>query len=136
MKCQIFTGQDSRDRHYVIDRITGEIRFGNSANGLIPPIGIGNLRIRRYQTGGGTVGNRPANTIVQLKTTVPYVDKVTNPEPATGGANAEIIESLIERAPRTVRHGTRAVTFEDFEDLAMLATPEVARAKCVPLSNA
>ncbi|MEH2221176.1 MAG: putative baseplate assembly protein [Nostoc sp.] len=135
--CEVpdFYGSGSRDRHYVIDRITGEIRFGDSANGLIPPIGIGNLRLRKYQTGGGTVGNRPANTIVQLKTTVPYVDKVTNPEAATGGANAEIIESLIERAPRTVRHGTRAVTFEDFEDLAMLATPEVARAKCLPLLN-
>jgi len=33
--------------------------------------------------------------------------------------------------PRTIRHGDRAVTYEDFEDLAMLASPEVARARCV-----
>lgn len=130
-----FYGSGSRDRHYVLDKITGEISFGDGLNGLIPPIGIGNLRLTRYQTGGGTGGNRPANTIVQLKTTVPYVDKVTNPEPATGGADAETIESLTERSPRTVRHSMRAVTFEDYEDLAMLATPEVARAKCVPLLN-
>jgi hypothetical protein len=130
-----FYGSGTRDRHYVIDRITGEIRFGDGINGLIPTVGVANIRLTRYQTGGGTLGNRAANTIVQLKTTVPYVDKVTNPEPATGGADAEIIESLIERAPRTVRHGGRAVTLEDYEDLAMLATPEVARAKCVPLLN-
>ncbi|MFB2875387.1 putative baseplate assembly protein [Floridanema aerugineum] len=130
-----FYASNPRDRHYVLDRITGEIRFGDGLNGLIPPIGIGNLRLRKYQTGGGTIGNQPANTIVQLKTTVPYIDSVTNPEAATGGADAETIESLTERSPRTVRHSNRAVTFEDYEDLAMLATPEVARAKCVPLLN-
>ncbi len=89
----------------------------------------------RYQTGGGTRGNRDPGTIIQLKTTVPYIDKVTNPEAATGGADAEDLESLLERAPRTIRHGDRAVTVEDYEDLAMLATPEVSRAKCVPLRN-
>ncbi len=130
-----FYASGSRDRHYVLDRITGEIRFGDGLNGLIPPIGIGNLRLRKYQTGGGTIGNQRANTIVQLKTTVPYIDSVTNPEAATGGADAETIESLTQRSPRTVRHSSRAVTFEDYEDLAMLATPEVARAKCVPLLN-
>jgi predicted phage baseplate assembly protein len=39
----------------------------------------------------------------------------------------------MERAPRTIRHRDRAVTIEDYEDLAMLSTPEVARVKCVPL---
>jgi predicted phage baseplate assembly protein len=89
----------------------------------------------RYQTGGGSHGNRPAGAIVQLKTTVPYVDKVTNPEPATGGADAETLNSLMERSPRTIRHRERAVTLEDYEDLSMLASPAVARAKCVPLRN-
>ncbi|MBW4631788.1 MAG: putative baseplate assembly protein [Iphinoe sp. HA4291-MV1] len=123
------------ERHYVIDRMTGEIRFGDGVNGLIPPIGIANVRMTQYQTGGGIVGNRAENTIIQLKTTIPYIDSATNPQASTGGADAEIIESLIERAPRTIRHSTRSVTFEDYQDLAMLATPEVARAKCVPLLN-
>ena len=34
----------------------------------------------------------------------------------------------IERMPRTLRHRDRAVTIEDYEDLALLATSEVARA--------
>ncbi len=130
-----FYGSGLRDRHYVLDHLTGEIRFGNGLNGLIPPTGTGNLRMARYQTGGGIGGNKAADAIVQLKTTVPYVDKVTNPEAATGGANAETLDSLLERAPRTLRHRGRAVTLEDYEDLAMLASPEVERAKCVPLRN-
>jgi hypothetical protein len=130
-----FYGSGPRDRHYVIDRITGTLSFGDGVNGMIPPIGTNNLRMRRYQTGGGTAGNQSANAIVQLRTTIPYVATVTNPEPATGGADAQTIDSVIQQAPRTVRHGGRAVTFEDYEDLAMQATPAVARAKCVPLLN-
>lgn len=130
-----FYGSGPRDRHYVLDHVTGEIRFGDGLHGLIPPVGIGNIRLAHYQIGGGKAGNKPASTIVQLKTTVPYVDKVTNTEAASGGADAETSDSLLFRAPRTIRHGNRAVTVEDYEDLAMLASPEVARAKCVPLRN-
>ena len=130
-----FYGSGPRDRHYTLNRLTGEIQFGDGLNGLIPPIGISNLRMNRYQTGGGSRGNCSAHTIVQLKTTVPYVEKVTNPEAATGGAAAESLEFLVERMPRTIRHRGRAVTLQDYEDLAKLAASEVARAKCVPLRN-
>ena len=122
-----------RDRHYVLDHLTGEVRFGDGVSGLIPPIGMSNLRLARYRAGGGLAGNRPAGAIAQLKTTVPYVDRATNHEAAAGGADAESLDSLIERAPRTIRHNYRAVTIEDFEDVAILAAPEIARAKCVPL---
>jgi predicted phage baseplate assembly protein len=87
----------------------------------------------RYQTGGGTAGNVAAATIVQMKTTVPFVDKVSNPEAAAGGVGAESTGELMVRAPRALRHGGRAVAANDYEDLARLASPEVARAKCVPL---
>lgn len=130
-----FYGSGPRDRHYVINHLTGEIRFGDGQSGRIPPIGAGNIRMALYKTGGGSRGNRAAGSIVQLKTTVPYVDKVTNHTEAGGGSNAETLLSLIERAPRSIRHRGRAVTVEDYEDLARLSTPEVARVKCVPLYN-
>jgi len=46
-----------------------EIRFGDGVSGRIPPVGTGNLRLARYQTGGGSNGNRAAGTVAQLKTT-------------------------------------------------------------------
>ncbi|NES22103.1 MAG: putative baseplate assembly protein, partial [Symploca sp. SIO3E6] len=130
-----FYQSEPRDRHYVLDNLTGKITFGDGRNGLIPPPGKGNIRMSAYQTGGGTAGNKPAGSIVQLKTTIPYVDKVINHQAAAGGAAAESLESLIERAPKEVRHRQRAVTKEDYEDLAKLASPEVSRARCVPLAN-
>lgn len=124
-----------RDRHYILDHLTGDIRFGNGENGMIPPVGTGNLRMRRYRTGGGLIGNKAAGTVVQLKTTLPYIESVINPDGAAGGAEAESVERFVERAPRSIRHRDRAVTVEDYEDLAMLASPRVARSKSVPLYN-
>ena len=128
-----FHASGAQDRHYVLDHMSGRVTFGDGVQGRIPPRGIGNLRMARYQTGGGSAGNRAAGTIMQLKTTVPYIERVTNLEPSRGGMEAESSSSLISRAPRVIRHGGRAVAFQDFEDLARNASSEVARAKSVPL---
>ncbi|HTJ23718.1 MAG TPA: putative baseplate assembly protein, partial [Gemmatimonadaceae bacterium] len=128
-----FHGSGPRDRHYVLDHISGEVRFGDGVQGRIPPRGIGNIRMARYQTGGGSSGNRAAGTIVQLHDTVPYIDRVTNVEAAEGGVAAESNASLVTRGPRVLRHGGRAVALEDYEDLARSTSPEVARAKTVPV---
>lgn len=130
-----FYASGPRDRHYVMDHVAGVIRFGDGVNGMIPPRGTDNVRITRYRTGGGVVGNRPAGTITQIRSFVSNIETVTNSEAAAGGAEAEDANSLLERAPRTLRHRDRAVTVEDYEDLAILASPEVARVKCVPLRN-
>jgi len=51
-----FHGSGARDRHYVIDYLTGEIRFGDGLSGMIPPVGSGNIRLARYKNGGGASG--------------------------------------------------------------------------------
>lgn len=130
-----FYGSGARDRHYVLDHLTGEVSFGDGLNGMIPPRGGGNLRMKFYQTGGGRAGNRPAGKITELKTTIPYIDGVSNAEPAAGGADAESRDSLIRRGPRTIRHRDRAVTAQDYEDLAMMASTGVARVRCFPLQD-
>jgi Baseplate J-like protein len=119
-------------RHYTIDRLTGEIRFGDGQRGRVPPQGRANVRASRYQTGGGPQGNRPVGTITQLKSAVPYVDGVTNWEPSGGGSARETLDAVKTRGPRTLRHGDRAVAIADFEDLAFQVSSEVARVKAVP----
>jgi hypothetical protein len=130
-----FYASDARSRHYILDHITGAVSFGDGLSGMIPPVGSANIRLSSYQTGGGVRGNRPAASIIQLKTTVPYIDKVTNYVDATGGADAESMDSLISRAPMEIRHRHRAVTAEDYEDLARLSSPDVARVRCVPIRD-
>ncbi|MEG3936013.1 MULTISPECIES: putative baseplate assembly protein [unclassified Microcoleus] len=130
-KVRDFYGSGPRDRHYVLDRLTGEVRFGDGQYGMVPPQGRNNIRFGQYQTGGGTRGNLAANTVVQLKTTVPYIEKVTNLEAAGGGTEQESIDRVKERGPKFLRHRDRAVTIQDFEDLAYEASPDVARAKAI-----
>jgi hypothetical protein len=128
-----FNGSGPRDRHYMLNRQTGEVHFGDAVNGLIPPAFPGNIHLAKYRTGGGQQGNKHVFAISQLKSAIPYVSKAANWVPADGGGDAETIEALIDRGPRTLRHRNRAVTREDFEDLALDATGEVARARCIPL---
>src|SRR5262249_5749017 len=111
-------------------RETGEIIFGDGRKGRIPPGGTNNLLLRQYQTGGGGAGNKGAGTIVQLRTTMPYVDSENNLEAASGDQDLEDVDSLRERGSRWLRNRDRAVTAEDYEDLAKLASPLIAKAKC------
>lgn len=126
-----FYGSAPHDRHYVLDHYTGQIQFGNGQQGKIPPQGINNIRLRYYQTGGGSQGNCPARTITQLKTAVPYLDQVTNLEAAAGGIDQEALDRAKARGPKTLRHRGRATALQDFEDLAYEASPAVARAKAI-----
>ena len=131
-----FSQSTARSRHYVLDRGLGEVRFGDGRHGLTPPRGRANVRAATYATGGGQQGNRPASSVSQLKTAVPGVDAVTNWEPARGGSAPETLEALEDRGPRTLRHGDRAVAISDFEDLALQASTDVARARGLSASVA
>ncbi|MEP7120842.1 MAG: putative baseplate assembly protein [Byssovorax sp.] len=126
-----FDASGPADRHYVFDFATGQVRFGDGAHGQVPPSATGNIRAAWYRAGGGSTGNRAVNTVSQMKTAVPHVDGVTNHEAASGGAEAESVAHAIDRGPRILRHRDRAVTAEDFEDLAREASSAVARVMAV-----
>jgi len=118
------------DRHFILDSLRGIVSFGDGVKGCIPPAGPNNIRMRRYRTGGGRHGNRAAGDIVQLRTTIPYVESVTNPAPSVGGRDADSAEVLRQSAAAWLRHRDRAVARDDYADLARRASPEVARAAC------
>lgn len=122
-----FYDSSPHDRHYRLDRLTGEIRFGDGKTGKVPPQGRQNIRLSHYCTGGGNRGNLPAQTIKQLKTTIPYIDSVSNLEPSSGGAEQESLERLQDRGPKILRHRDKAVTVQDFEDLTFAASTDIAR---------
>ena len=116
-----FSREEQRD--FVIeidedDRAT--IIFGDGAFGAIPPNGI--VIKATYRVGGGRHGNVAANTI-QTIVDAPQLAllgaKVTNPEPATGGAERESIEHAVLHAPTVFRSLKRAVTKQDCEELAL-----------------
>ena len=130
-----FCASGPMDRHYVLDHQTGEVHFGDGNRGMAPPAGARNIRFDRYRAGGGAAGNVAAGLLKIPVSNTRDIASVTNFFAATGGAEAERQEALLDRAPRSLRHRQRAVTQDDYEDLALQASTEVARAKCVPLHD-
>jgi predicted phage baseplate assembly protein len=121
-------GEDGRC--YVLDREAGEVRFGDGVRGRAPQIGE-RIRATSYRYGGGEQGNVAAAAITKVDGVAGV--KASNPLPTRGGAASEALADALERVPGELRRRDRAVTADDFRELA-LATPgaEVGRAECLP----
>lgn len=127
-----FFASAPRSRHYTLDYVTGVLTFGDGRRGMVPPEGRNSIVASQYRIGGGALGNVNAGTLTSLGRALAYVESVTNPIPAQGGANRETIEEAKARAPYTIKSRDRAVTAEDYEMLALRASTTLARARCVP----
>lgn len=134
-----FSRSGPEDPHYVLESSTGTVRFGPRVrypdgrwrqHGAVPVAGA-EVLMTAYRHGGGARANVPAGTLTSMRSTVAFVDRVVNLSPASGGADAETINEAKKRAPFSLRTGERAVTAHDYERLAMEASPEVARARCL-----
>jgi predicted phage baseplate assembly protein len=135
-----FVESRSQDRHFKLDLVGGEITLGPSIReadgrwtqyGTVPEKGS-SLRFSTYRRGGGRAGNVAPGSLTVLKSPIPGVASVRNPQPARGGVDPETLDSLRHRAAMEIRSRYRAVTREDFEFLAGEASPRVARVVCVP----
>lgn len=142
-----FASSGPSDEVYTIDLSTGTVTFGDGIHGKIPGFYSGdgsnlmasdvpNVMATKYQWGGGSAGNVGANTITTLNTVIPYVGSVTNLLPAAGGQDEESVADASDRAPAVLRTQYRAVTAQDFADLAV-QTPgaQIVRAYALPLYN-
>lgn len=134
-----FSESGPDDRHFVVDSVEGEVSFGPAIRqpngetkqfGEVPPKGR-EIKFSSYRCGGGSEGNVGKGTITVLKSSIAYVASVANRRAASGGVDGESVEHAKLRGPRTLRTRNRAVTEEDFEFLALEASPSVARAKCL-----
>jgi predicted phage baseplate assembly protein len=135
-----FFGSQANDLHFVLNRTTGEVRFGDGRNGHIPVANVDrpqtNIVARLYLAGGGQRSNVGAGAISTLMSAVTGIDAgaVTNPFAADGGSDEETLEEAKLRAPEALKSHDRAVSAEDYELLAREAGP-IARAKALPLVN-
>ena len=133
-----FANSERHDRHFTLDMATGEIQFGpriRQPNGTIRQYGRipepgRHMQINRYRYGGGIEGNVPAGQIQVMRSAIPYIDRVVNLQRASGGRDQENLDEAKLRSQREIRAQHRAVTAEDYENLAMAASRSVARVKC------
>lgn len=126
-----FLSSGADDPHYVLDPNSGTITFGDGKKGRIP-VADSEIVIRHYRTGGGSAGNVPSGTIVTQRSSLPFVESVSNHRKAEGGRDAQTVEQLKQMAPAMLRCQARSVTEDDFESVAR-QTGGVQQARVLPL---
>ena len=92
------------------------LRFGDDTFGLRPARGTGFTA--RYRVGNGVRGNAGADAIAYVVTDDNDIRSARNPLPARGGTEPESIEQVRQNAPSGFRVQERAVTPEDYAEVA------------------
>ena len=135
-----FADSGPDDRHFVLDGVDGAVVFGPAVremdgtlrrHGAVPKKGS-TIRLSHFAVGGGVVGNVNRGSVQVLVSSFPGIDRVENRKGGIGGRDAETVDEAKVRGPLLLRSRGRAVTAEDFEELAKEAAPEAARIRCVP----
>jgi hypothetical protein len=93
------------------------VTFGDGVHGARLPTGHENVRAR-YRFGTGRAANVGADRITQAITRPLGVTAVTNPQPATGGAEADGPGLTRRTIPLAVSALDRLVSLKDYEDFA------------------
>jgi predicted phage baseplate assembly protein len=135
-----FSESGPEDRHFVMDYLRGEVRFGPSVPGragelrqygAVPAAGSV-ITMHAYAGGGGVRGNVREGTITQLRSAIPYVVGVANHDEARGGLDAESLESTRMRALSVIRGSHALITKNDYELLPAYVT---GVARCIPVTR-
>lgn len=134
-----FAHSEPQDKHVMLDRVSGEVVFGPAVRqpdggfryyGAVPAKSAV-IRVPEYHAGGGRRGNVAPGTLVVQRDPQPFLSSVVNRHRAAGGVDAESVKDAAVRGPLMLRTIERAVTAEDYEQLARAAAPQVARVRCV-----
>jgi hypothetical protein len=94
-----------------------EVLFGDGVEGATIPSGTNNVTAK-YRIGLGAAGNVAAGSISTLIDRPLGVSGVTNPQPATGGADADTVDNVRASAPLSVLTLGRAVSITDYQNYA------------------
>jgi len=127
-----FEGSGPSDKHFVLDKEKGEIKFGDGLRGLVPSQGSV-IRVPKYVSGGGKEGNLMPKHKWKIDG---FYGSIENELASTGGMEAQSIEDAIEDFLRDLSTPFTAVTPTDFEKIAE-NTPglRIAKAKAIPGYN-
>ncbi len=112
-----FGGAERDHKVFVFDAEAGVVRCGDGIRGARFPKGA-RVRLASYRAGGGLEGNLPPGSIQSFPEGGNFV-KVRHEWPLRGGVDAETVEQAERRIPAYLRHRDRAVTSEDYAQLAL-----------------
>lgn len=123
------------DRHFVSQRDADggvTLLFGDNTNGMAPPASTPTTPVpirATYRVGGGPQGNVASAS--RFTTSLAAIQLAVNPDAAAGGLDQEDVFRARLFAPHFYRTQDRAVTADDYQQLA-LQVPGVGKTRAVP----
>ncbi len=112
--------QSSSSRVYIVrhdSQQNATLMFGDGTNGAHLPSGSEHITAT-YRVGSGEAGNVAANSLIMLRTRPPGIQSVTNPLPASGGADAEPLDLARIHTTRQLHALQRIISFNDYQNFA------------------
>ncbi len=110
---------------------SAQVRFGDDLHGLQPDPGSDATPhefVAHYRIGNGVSGNIGVDSLVHIVTNQGNITALRNLLPANGGIEPESMEQVRKNAPQAFRTQERAVTREDYAEVAE-RKPEVQDAE-------
>lgn len=114
------------DKVFGFDSEAGLMTLGDGIRGALPVLGA-KVRATEARFGGGRGGNLPPGSLEAISH--PRLTALQTIR-TRGGEDAETLDAAEKRLPARLRHGDRAVTERDFQELA-LETPGVDLARAI-----
>lgn len=126
-----FEDSIATDRHYVLDRMTNNIIFGDGIHVMIPKE-LNNAAFRiTVRSCDGVRGNVDANTINETMENVNYIDGITNLSIAYGGTNLETVQSALRRSANMISSKKRMITRNDYVREVLAMSDNIDKASCI-----
>lgn len=94
-----------------------EVLFGTASRGFVPP--ANSIITATYAYSSGSLGNLPANSVTAFRESNPQNVTIVSSSALTGGREAESIESMRNTVPSIIASQNRAVTLNDYINLAL-----------------
>lgn len=126
-----FDSSRNDDRHYLIDRMTNTLVFGDGVHGRIPQAQTDAAVRVRVTSCDGAKGNLPALAVDSFYGNVMYVQSVSNPVATFAGCDLENLDGARRRGADLLSGRGRLISENDFVRAVRAFSPVVEKVKCV-----
>jgi hypothetical protein len=126
-----FSDSGPGDRHYIIDRMTNTIRFGDGVKVMAPRPQTSEAFTVRARCTRGAAGNLPAGAVNSAQGNLLFIGSISNPVDTWGGGDIESSEKAHLRGANVLSSQNRLVSAADFEREVMGASASIRKVRCV-----
>lgn len=126
-----FDNSTPTDRHYIIDRMSNTISFGDGVHVIIPPAQNDVAFTVEAICCNGQAGNLPAGAVNTMFDTAMYLGNIYNPIATYGGSDLETVMSAQQRGASIVCGRNRLVSELDFVREIFAFSDAIEKVKCV-----